>query len=149
MPHSPRSSIPLESPPATPLLWTPGEVRYPSIWTNGPLQANEDSADVGTSDLSFGWYHCQEFDCVRSFSSEEHLESHVKLFHQMQVGGSLSFCHSKAEIQMTARKNVRGERSHCILKLHPRKSGTIYRTHSRVPDANRQPFRLWRTHDAG
>jgi len=74
----------VESPPATPLLQAPGEVKYPSIWTNGPLQANGDSGDVGTSDPSFGWYYCQEFDCEKGFSSEAHLESHVRLFHRMK-----------------------------------------------------------------
>jgi len=79
----------VESPPATPLLWAPGEVRYPSIWTNGPLQANEDSAGVGTSNSSFGWYYCQEFNCERGFSSEAHLESHVRIFHQMKPATTL------------------------------------------------------------
>ena len=115
-PLFPRNVTPVGSSSATPLLWAPGEVRYPSIWTNGPLRTNEVSAAVETRNLPLGRFYCQEHDCGRGFSSEAHLESHARFFHQKKVGVFFSW-QGEAEIPLKARTNDgRGERSRRTLK---------------------------------
>ncbi|KAF9788544.1 hypothetical protein BJ322DRAFT_1106523 [Thelephora terrestris] len=80
-PQSPRNGS-LAGSLAANSLRVPGEGVYPSTWTSGPVQTHEDSATGSTHNLTLGRFYCQEHDCGRGFSSEAHLESHTRFFHQ-------------------------------------------------------------------
>lgn len=73
-----------EPPQTTPLLWVPGEVKYPSIWTDVTLRNDGGPAPfdalVRHNPLPQRFY-CQEHECGRGFSSEAHLQSHTRFFH--------------------------------------------------------------------
>lgn len=78
------SSVPPGSSQATPLLWVPGEAKYPSVWTDFVSRSDGGVAPLDAVDGHNPpprRFYCQEYECGRGFSSEAHLQSHTKFFH--------------------------------------------------------------------
>jgi len=137
-PQFPRNSIPVASSSATPLLWAPGEVRYPSIWTNGPLRTNEVSATVDTRNLPLGRFYCQEHDCGRGFSSEAHLKSHAGFFHQKRFPKTTEGERGVATSPNIIPEEAEGSTKHSPTYLAPTVSSSDSEEHA-TRDSSRTP----------
>lgn len=148
------SETPLTGPLyVTSVHWVP-EVEHRNHGSTVPFENNvfEGSSTAGIHDLPTGRFYCQEYDCGRGFSSNEHLDSHLKFFHPKKVGNALSSGGTKADVNEKARTNQRGsKRCRRVLERYPRGGRNISGSHHCVPFPNFNPQlpQLWGTCDAG
>jgi len=86
------------------------EVAHRGRGTTTPSENHvfDGSGAAGIHDLLNGRFYCQEYDCGRGFSSEEHLHSHVRFFHpkkraQTKEGGEDATAFSTDIPEVTAK----------------------------------------------
>lgn len=86
MPEPTGDGAPAGSPYTAPLSPNSGELG-PSRQTNSSPWGTEGSVVRSVHNMSLGRFYCEEYDCGKGFSSEEHLELHMRLFHLTKVSG--------------------------------------------------------------